>query len=122
MRTRPPFAVGVSERLTVGFQLLRASMSARRDVVVAQYAIAYCLSKATSAAYRLRTGLHPDRKTGRRRHCRDTKGYRVHQNPGGQAARVALSEGVMPPIKGCESLPRIVPGYDPLIPRVAIAK
>jgi hypothetical protein len=48
--------------------------------------------------------------------------YRVHQNPGGQAARVALSEGVMPPKKGCESLRRIVSGYDPLIPRVAIAK
>jgi hypothetical protein len=45
-----------------------------------------------------------------------------HQNPGGQAARVTLSEGVMPPIKGCECLPRIVPGYDPLIPRVAIAE
>jgi len=35
-----------------------------------------------SAAYRLRTGLHPDRKTGRRRHCRDTKGLPCSSKPG----------------------------------------
>jgi len=48
---------------------------------------------------------------------------RIHPpDPLPPVTRVAVIEGVMPPLKGYKCLPRIVPGYDPLIPWVAIAK